>query len=75
MNPELAKWLAITGILLLLAALLVYFFGPYLKWIGHLPGDIYIKKEGFSFYFPITTMVLFSILVNLIIRLVRFVIQ
>jgi len=75
MNPEIAKWLAITGILLLFAALIVYFFGPYLKWIGHLPGDIAIKKEGFSFYFPLTTMILFSILLNLIVRLVRFLSQ
>lgn len=75
MNPEIAKWFALTGILLLIAALIIYFLGPYLKWIGHLPGDIAIKKEGFSFYFPLSTMILFSILLNLIVRLVRFLSQ
>ena len=32
--------------------------------IGRLPGDIIIKKEDFSFYFPITTMILVSIIIT-----------
>ncbi|WP_280541411.1 DUF2905 domain-containing protein [Chromohalobacter sp. 11-W] len=32
--------------------------------LGHLPGDIAIKREGFAFYFPITTMVLVSVVVS-----------
>ncbi|MEL6361231.1 MAG: DUF2905 domain-containing protein [Pseudomonadota bacterium] len=36
--------------------------------LGRLPGDIHIKREGFSFYMPITTMVLLSIVVSLIMR-------
>ena len=34
-------------------------------------GDIKIEKENFRFYFPLTTMILFSLVVNLVIRLVR----
>ena len=34
--------------------------------IGKLPGDIAIKKDGFSFYFPITTMVIVSIVISLL---------
>jgi len=33
--------------------------------IGRLPGDIYVKRDGFSFYFPLTTSILVSILLTL----------
>jgi len=42
-----------------------------LNWIGRLPGDIRIEKENFRFYFPIVTMILFSLLGTLIIWLIR----
>ncbi|MEJ2115915.1 MAG: DUF2905 domain-containing protein [Gammaproteobacteria bacterium] len=43
-------------------------FWPYISKIpfGKLPGDIAIKKEGFQLYFPITTMILISLVVSLI---------
>ena len=34
--------------------------------LGHLPGDIYIKKQSFSFYFPITTCIIISVVISLI---------
>lgn len=34
--------------------------------LGHLPGDIVIRREGFTFYFPLTTMVLVSAMVSLL---------
>jgi len=39
--------------------------------LGKLPGDIAIKKEGFQLYFPITTMVLISLVVSLILWLFK----
>ena len=36
--------------------------------IGRLPGDIIIRRDGFSFYFPITTMIIISIVLTLIFR-------
>ena len=36
--------------------------------LGRLPGDIRIERDGFAFYFPITTMVLISIVASLILR-------
>lgn len=41
---------------------------PFLKDIGlgKLPGDIIIKRENSSFYFPIVTCIIISILINLI---------
>ena len=47
------------------------FWGNHFRWIGHLPGDIRIEKENFRFYFPLTTMVILSLLVNVVVRLVR----
>ncbi len=71
MNQEIGKWLLIAGLLLIVAGLIVFFFGNKLSWIGHLPGDIRIERENFRFYFPITTMILFSIVLSLILRLIR----
>ena len=71
MNPETGKYLIIAGGLLLAAGVLVYFFHDKLHWIGRLPGDIRIEKENFKFYFPITTMILLSIIVTILIRIFR----
>ena len=37
--------------------------------LGHLPGDIVIRRDGFTFYFPVTTMVLVSALLSLLLWL------
>jgi hypothetical protein len=39
--------------------------------LGRLPGDIHIEREGFSFYFPITTALLVSAIISLILWLLR----
>jgi DUF2905 family protein len=39
--------------------------------IGRLPGDIYIVKDGFRFYFPLMTSILLSILISLVLWLLR----
>ena len=39
--------------------------------LGRLPGDIAVKREGFSFYFPITTMIIVSIILTLMMRFFR----
>ncbi|MEO1013744.1 MAG: DUF2905 domain-containing protein [Pseudomonadota bacterium] len=36
--------------------------------LGRLPGDIRIERDGFSFYFPITTMILLSVVASLVLR-------
>lgn len=55
----------------MLAGIIIYFFHDKLQWIGKLPGDIRIERENFSFYFPIATMLLASLIVSLLIRLFR----
>jgi len=71
MNSETGKWLIIIGGFLLAAGIVIYFFHDRLHWIGHLPGDIRIEKENFRFYFPVTTMILFSLLVTLLLAIVK----
>ena len=39
--------------------------------IGRLPGDIAVKRDNFSFYFPITTSIILSIILTLILGLFR----
>ena len=71
MNSDTGKYIIVAGSFIFIAGIVVYFFYNKLNWIGHLPGDFYIKKENFSFYFPLTTMILLSLLVNIIIRIFR----
>ena len=67
------RLLIIGGILLLAAGLLWPWLtrGTWWKYIGHLPGDIHIEREGFSFHFPLMTCVLLSLLLSAIVWLVR----
>ncbi len=60
----MARALIIAGIVLVLIGI----FWPWLSRLplGQLPGDIVIQRENFSFYFPITTMILASVLLSLL---------
>lgn len=71
MNHETGKYVILLGILIVFTGVVIYFFYDKLHWIGRLPGDIRIERENFRFYFPITTLVLFSLLINIIIRIFR----
>ncbi|MBK6978492.1 MAG: DUF2905 domain-containing protein [Cytophagaceae bacterium] len=67
MNPQTGKYLIIIGIVIILAGVIIFFGGNRLNWLGKLPGDIRIEKENFKFYFPFTTLILLSGILNLII--------
>ncbi len=62
------KMLIGIGVLFILAGLLFGFFGK-IPFIGKLPGDIYIRKENFSFYFPFMTCLLISLVLTALFRL------
>jgi len=51
---------------------LILTFAPRLRipFLGRLPGDIRIEREGFSFYFPIVTCILLSVLLTLLLNLI-----
>lgn len=71
MNSETGKLIIIIGAFVLFAGIIIYFFHDKLHWIGNLPGDIKIERENFRFYFPITTLILLSLLINLLIRIFK----
>ena len=70
MQP-IGKILIIAGILIVIAGVVVYFAGDKLSWLGRLPGDIRIEKENVRFYFPITTMILVSVVLSAIIAIIK----
>ena len=57
--------------LLLVAAGVIISYAPRIPWLSRLPGDIYIKKEHFTFFFPLTTCILISALLSFILWLLR----
>ena len=61
----MGKTLISIGIVLVIVGLLVSFAGK-VPWIGHLPGDIHIQRGRFSFYFPLTTCIIVSIVISLV---------
>jgi hypothetical protein len=71
MTGSAGKWVIIAGFIIVVIGVIIYFFHNKLHWIGNLPGDIKIEKENFRFYFPLTTMVLASLLINVVIRIVK----
>ena len=71
MNQDLGKYIVFIGIAIIAVGLVIYLFHDKLHWIGRLPGDIRVEKENFRFYFPITTMIIASVLLTVIIQLVR----
>jgi len=71
MNSETGKWIIGIGVIIILVGIIIYFFHDKLNWIGRLPGDVRIERENFKFYFPIVTMILFSLLGTLIIWFIR----
>ena len=71
MNSQAGKYIILIGAAIVLIGVIIYFFHDKLHWIGRLPGDIRVEKENFRFYFPITTMIIFSVLLTVILGLIR----
>ena len=68
----LGRLLIVLGLILLVVGLLLTYtnFFSSLR-LGRLPGDISIKRENFSLYFPITTCIVVSVVLSLIVYLLR----
>lgn len=64
----MAKWLMIIGAVIFVLGAILHFTPWALSWFGKLPGDIRIENERGSFYFPITSMIIFSIILTIIIN-------
>jgi len=65
---DFGKLLFFVGLVLALAGLLITTVGK-IPWIGRLPGDVLIQRRNFTFYFPLTTSVLVSIILTLLLWL------
>ncbi len=68
---SIGKILIITGAIAIIAGVVIYFTGNKLSWLGHLPGDIRIENENVKFYFPVTTMILVSIVASIAIGIFK----
>jgi hypothetical protein len=69
----LGKGLVAFGIVVALLGILLWGAGsiPMLDRMGRLPGDIYVRRGNFSFYFPVTTAIIVSIVLSLLLALLR----
>ena len=69
MNP-IARLLILAGLVLLTAGIL-FLLADKVPWLGKLPGDIVVKREKYSFYFPIATCLLISVILSLLMWFLR----
>jgi len=60
--------LIVGGAIVVLGLLLI--FSQHIPFLGKLPGDILIKKDGFTFYFPIVTFLVLSIALTIIVNII-----
>ena len=76
---SLGKVLVVVGLSIALAGLLLLIVdrvpgaGSLLGWFGKLPGDISIRRDNISFFFPLATSLLLSILLSLVFFLVSWI--
>jgi hypothetical protein len=71
MDQNTGKYVILAGVGIVVIGVLIYFLHDKLHWIGRLPGDIRVERENFRFYFPITTMILASLVLTLLFSLIK----
>jgi len=67
----MARWFIISGLILILIGVLIYLAPSLFSWFGKLPGDIRIEKENSKVFFPITSMIVISIVLTIVINIVK----
>jgi hypothetical protein len=67
----LGRLLITLGLLLVVAGVVVLLLGRLPVKLGRLPGDIYIQGKGSSFYFPLTTCLLISLVLSVVMWILR----
>ena len=68
---EVGKIVMTMGIILAIGGLLLWRFPDWFGWLGRLPGDISVQKGNFSFYLPVVTCILISIVLTVLSWLFR----
>lgn len=71
--PAIGKYLVILGLAVAALGAVFWLAGGrgWFDWLGRLPGDIRVEKQGGGFYFPVTTCILISIALSLLMALLR----
>lgn len=64
------RMLILFGAVMILVGL-GFLLAPKIPFLGRLPGDIYVKRDNFTFYFPLATSIIISVLLSLILWLFR----
>lgn len=67
----MARWLILAGVVLVAVGLLLHYAPGGLSWFGRLPGDIRIETGRGKLFFPITSMLIVSLLLTLLVNLFR----
>ena len=65
---DIGKWLIIFGMILVILGATLIQAGK-IPWLGRLRGDIYIQRRNFTFFFPLTTSILLSVVFSLLVYL------
>ncbi len=66
----LGKSLIIIGMIIIMIGVIISLSSK-IPFIGRLPGDIFIKRDNFTFYFPLATSIIISIIISLIMYIFR----
>jgi hypothetical protein len=69
-SSSFGKWFIYAGLGLIIIGLLIWLGSKIGISFGKLPGDIHVQKEKFSFYFPIVTSIIVSVVLTLVINLI-----
>jgi len=67
---EIGKMLLVFGLIFCILGIFFLIF-PKIPYLGKLPGDILIKKENFTFFFPLTSSLLVSLVISLILIILQ----
>ena len=68
---RIGKLVIAFGLAIVVLGVLIWLFGDKLRFLGRLPGDIRIEREGMRIFIPITSMVLVSIALSLVLWLIQ----
>jgi len=65
----MGKLILLLGLVLVLLGLVLIYAPGLLGWFGHLPGDIRIERGNGTFLFPVTSMIIVSVVLTILINL------
>lgn len=75
MQRDIVRWILAGSFGLLAVGGIIFMFQGSFHWLGRLPGDLSIGKEDFRIYFPITSMILLSILLMALVRVAKWILR